>query len=79
MRQAGRKDCSVKEVGSEFGLYIDRLSPKNRHCVSYLTYYNERHALFVCLGKVCDVDHGDDVYSELGTDGEEDIEIEDIP
>ena len=44
-----------------------------------MTYYNERHALFVCLWKVCDVDYGDDVYSKLERNGEEDIEIEDIP
>ena len=73
------KQIAVQEVGFEFSLQIDQPSPRNRHSVSYLTYYNERHALFVCLGKVCAVDHGDDVYSELGTDGEEDIEIEDIP
>ena len=49
------KQIAVKEVGFEFGLQIDWPSPRNRHSVSYLTYYNERHALFVCFGKVCDV------------------------
>ena len=44
-----------------------------------MTYDNERHTLFVCLGKVCDVGRGDDVSSELGRNREEDKETEDIP
>ena len=42
-------------------------------------YYNERHALFVRPGKVCDVDREDDVYSEMAGNREEDKETEDIP
>ena len=44
-----------------------------------MTYDNERHALFVRPGKVCDVDREDDVYSEMAGNREEDKETEDIP
>ena len=45
----------------------------------HMTYDNERHALFVYLGQVCDVDRGDDMSSKLGRNREEDKETEDIP
>ena len=44
-----------------------------------MTYDNERHTLVVRLGKNCDVDRGDDVYSEMAGNREEDKETEDIP